>query len=165
MYDILNIQLLLCDDICKYLLLVHAFTGCDSTCTIFSIGKPKAFDTLMKVKYMCSNFCQHSDIKAAERKAMLLLCGCKTLESTNSLPHRNVGGKGRYLLLNQNLCYLPNRCIHKVTQISNILSNINLEVYKKEGLLQKSGGVGMQRMIPITLQLATNNQLQTIYSI
>ena len=36
----------------------------------------------------CSDFSQHSDIEAAGRKAMLLLYGCKTLESTNALRHR-----------------------------------------------------------------------------
>jgi len=36
----------------------------------------------------CSDCCQTSDIEAAGRKAMLLLYGCKTLESNNSLRHR-----------------------------------------------------------------------------
>lgn len=94
-YDILSIKTLLGIDICKYLMFVHAFTGCDSTSRIFSIGKAKAFDTLMNVAELrsvantfCSDCCQHSDIEAAGRKAMLLLYGCKTLESTNALRYR-----------------------------------------------------------------------------
>ena len=38
-YDIHSIQSLLGNDTCKYLLFVHAFTCCDSTSRIFSIGK------------------------------------------------------------------------------------------------------------------------------
>ena len=94
-YDIHSIQSLLGNDTCKYLLFVHAFTCCDSTSRIFSIGKAKVFDMVMRVPELrsfastfCSDCCRHSDDEAAGRKVMLILYGCKTLESANALRHR-----------------------------------------------------------------------------
>ena len=99
-YDILNMRSLLGHENCNLLLFLHAFTGCDTTSRIFSIGKSSAFVKLMKVTVLrsvanifCSDSCLHSDIAVAGRKAMLLLYDCQSLESKDKLRHQMLVGK------------------------------------------------------------------------
>ena len=94
-YDILGIQALLGTDICKYLLFLHAYTGCDTTYRFFSVGKAKAFGHLLKEKELqvvanifCSEDSQHVDIENAGKKALLVLYGCRKMDSINTLRHR-----------------------------------------------------------------------------
>ena len=46
-HDINRLKAILGPDICSQLLFIHAFTGCDSTSRIFSIGKKTAFKKLV----------------------------------------------------------------------------------------------------------------------
>lgn len=47
-YDIKVMKQLLGDDICRSLLFLHAFTGCDTTSRVFGIGKKSALHKVMK---------------------------------------------------------------------------------------------------------------------
>ncbi|KAK6167145.1 hypothetical protein SNE40_021242 [Patella caerulea] len=47
-YDIALIKQIMGERVCKRLLFLHAFTGCDTTSRIFRIGKSTAFSRLMK---------------------------------------------------------------------------------------------------------------------
>ena len=49
-HDINHYKKVLGNDICRSLLFLHAFTGCDSISSIFSIGKTSAFKKLIKEK-------------------------------------------------------------------------------------------------------------------
>ena len=68
------------NDICRSLLFLHAFTGCDRTCPIFSIGKTSAFKKLIKEKdlqIIATQFLDvnqnHTNIKELGEKAIKIL--------------------------------------------------------------------------------------------
>ena len=46
LYDINRLKAIIGPDICSQLLIIHAFTGCDSTSRIFGIGRKTAFKKL-----------------------------------------------------------------------------------------------------------------------
>lgn len=46
-YNITEMKLVLGSDLCSQLLFIHAFTGCDTTSHIFSVGKQTAFQKLV----------------------------------------------------------------------------------------------------------------------
>lgn len=99
-YDIFKMQSALGYDNCNFLLFLHAFTGCDTTSRIYSIGKSSAFDKLMKdtelqsvAEIFCSQSCSHSDIAVMGEKAMLLLYDCKSAESLDKQRYQLLVGK------------------------------------------------------------------------
>ena len=67
---------------CKYLLFLHAFTGCDSTSHIHGIDKSTEFKKLLTsndLKLLADIFCSQNkskdEIEEAGKKSMLLLYG------------------------------------------------------------------------------------------
>jgi hypothetical protein len=94
-YNINLIRQGLGPETCEHLLFLHAFTGCDSTSRIHSVGKTSAFRKLLNdkdLREMASVFCatdqhQHKIAEAGQR-AMLILCGGKPDEELVNLRHR-----------------------------------------------------------------------------
>ena len=87
-HDINRLKAIIGPDICTQLLFLHAFTGCDSTSRIFSIGKKMAFQKLEKIKECANGFTvpnqSHQTIKDLGNKAMaVMFCndGSSRLES------------------------------------------------------------------------------------
>lgn len=58
-YDIIDMQVLIGNDISKYLLYIHAYTGSDTTSRIFSIGKSKAMDKLIHDQELGTIICKN----------------------------------------------------------------------------------------------------------
>ena len=79
-HDINHYKKVLGNDICRSLLFLHAFIGCDSTSSIFSIGKTSAFKKLIKEKdlqIIATQFLDvnqnHTNIKELGEKAIQIL--------------------------------------------------------------------------------------------
>lgn len=92
-YNISEMKQVLGNDLCSQLLFVHAFTGCDTTSRIFSVGKHTAFQKLVDGEatiQSCANVFlhPHQDRKAIEdhgTRAMAVLFGGKSADSLASL--------------------------------------------------------------------------------
>ena len=54
-YNISEMKQVLGSDLCSQLLFIHAFTGCDTTSRIFSVGQQTAFQKLAEVYKVLEN--------------------------------------------------------------------------------------------------------------
>ena len=94
-HDISQYRMKLGGDTCRYLLFLHAFTRCDSTSRIFSIGKQTAFQKLMtneKFREIAAVFSYkrrtQAEIAQAGCNAMVILFGGYNNEPVNKMRHR-----------------------------------------------------------------------------
>ena len=92
-YHINNAKILLGLDICKQLLFIHAFTGCDSTSRIFGIGKKSVFQKFIDknptLQACASYFVSQGDaceiIKKLGKQAMAIIFGGEADDSLDYL--------------------------------------------------------------------------------
>ncbi|KAG7158010.1 hypothetical protein Hamer_G014891 [Homarus americanus] len=92
-YNISEMKQVLGSDMCSQLLFIHAFTGCDTTSRIFSVGKKSAFQKLVNGELTiqtCANVFPlpsqaNSVIEDLGSKAMAVLFGGKSTDSLASL--------------------------------------------------------------------------------
>ncbi len=92
-YNISEMKQVLGSDLCSQLLFIHAFTGCDTTSHIFSVGKQTAFQKLANGEstiQSCANvfLLPHQARNVIEdhgTKAMAVLFGGKSTDSLASL--------------------------------------------------------------------------------
>ena len=92
-YNICEMKKTLGSDLCSQLLFIHAFTGCDSTSRIFSVGKQAAFHKLVNgdstLKSCADLFLipnqDNTTIEDHGAKAMAVLFGGKSTDSLASL--------------------------------------------------------------------------------
>ncbi|KAG7169069.1 hypothetical protein Hamer_G018838 [Homarus americanus] len=91
--NISEMKQVLGSDMCSQLLFIHAFTGCDTTSRIFSVGKKSAFQKLVNGELTiqtCANVFllpnqANSVIEDLGSKAMAVLFGGKSTDSLASL--------------------------------------------------------------------------------
>lgn len=92
-YDIGEMKKVLGSDLCSQLLFIHAFTGCDTTSRIFSVGKKSAFQKLVNGEstlQTCANgFTLPNQAKSVIEdlgsKAMAVMFGGKNTDALASL--------------------------------------------------------------------------------
>ena len=100
-HDIRSIREIMGTDNCKFLLFLHALTGCDTTSRIFGIGKQSTFQRLMKdsspLRSCAVAFCTphqpHTVIEKSGKEAMMTLFGGKEPDSLTSLRHKLLSTK------------------------------------------------------------------------
>ncbi|KAG1660829.1 Astacin-like metalloprotease toxin 1 [Nymphon striatum] len=80
------------DDVCEYLLFVHAILGCDTTSRVFGIGKKVALVQIKKTvslmeqaKVLMKKDVTEEDIVAAGERALVCMYGGRNGESINEL--------------------------------------------------------------------------------
>ncbi|KAG7168441.1 hypothetical protein Hamer_G002489 [Homarus americanus] len=116
-YNISEMKQVLGSDMCSQLLFIHAFTGCDTTSRIFSVGKKSAFQKLVNGELTiqtCANAFlvpnqANSVIEGLGSKAMAVLFGGKSTDSLASLRYNLLIKKMSppSHLLPQNVSLLP----------------------------------------------------------
>ena len=86
-YDIQECQNILGDEVCKSLLFLHAITGCDTTSSLFNIGKLTAFKKMMdnkQIRNIAYEFSvagrSQSMIEQIGEKAIKILYNCDILK-------------------------------------------------------------------------------------
>ena len=96
-HDIISYKKILGNDICSDLLFLHAFTGCDSTSSIYEIGKASAFKKFLsnlEFKAIACSFTldnqSNDDINLLGKTAMSILYSNSTKQSLNSLQHKRL---------------------------------------------------------------------------
>ena len=100
-FDIAECCRSLGEEVCKSLPFLHAITGCDTTSSLFSIGKLTAFKKVVESKYLrdiAYSFSlhgqSHADIEQLGENAVKLLYGCNNLEKPlNNLRHEKLYSK------------------------------------------------------------------------
>ena len=101
MYNIKLLKDALGDDVCNELLFIHAYSACDSTSRIFSIGKKSAFQKLVKsdpVMKSCASALivqnkSQKDLSELGKELMVNLFGGKSKDTLSSLRHINFNKK------------------------------------------------------------------------
>ena len=87
LFDILECRKFLGEEVCNSLPFLHAITGCDTTSSLFNIGKLTTFKKLIGIKALrdiANTFTErgqpHSNIEKLGESAIKLLYGCKNVE-------------------------------------------------------------------------------------
>jgi len=101
-YDICAMRKSLHADVVKCLLTLHAFTGCDTTSRIFSVGKQTAFKRLLSDEQLRSDALLFSssnlspnDVEVIGCRVMVQLFGGKVSDTLNTFRNRQFIGKSQ----------------------------------------------------------------------
>ena len=96
-HDIISYKKILGNDICSNLLLLHTFTRCDSTSSIYGIRKASVFKKLLsnlEFKAIACSFTldnqSNDNINLLGKKTMSILYSNSTNQSLNSLRHKQL---------------------------------------------------------------------------